>query len=94
MNYRISIYYIVDTLLLLLFVVSIFNIGYLHINKVYKKERSFLSLLLNAITVSMLTSLFVIKLNFGYIAAPNIGWFYKIPEGKTIVYPRVSPSKT
>ena len=83
-NNQISVYYIKDLILLLTLI--FFFLSSL-IRYFFKNNLGFLTLSFGFVFIILLSAYFAVSYDYGNIARSKIGWFYKMPEGKSIDYP-------
>ena len=90
---QLSIYFVSDAVLLFFVVILLFWLGVLNVEKLLKIKFSIISESLYLIVLFLLIATFSLKFHYAHISRPEVGWFYKIPAGENIIYPRNEKNK-
>lgn len=88
-NNQISVYYIRDVILLLAIIFGCTALSITTIEFVLKIDLNFFTVFLSPIFIILLSAYFAISYDYGNIARSKIGWFYKMPKGEHIGYPKI-----
>jgi len=85
---QISVYFVKDTIILLFFIFLILGLFSSFIETLLKKDFSFLSTFFGPIRILLFSAYFAVGYDYGNVSRFEIGWFYKMPIGESISYPK------
>jgi len=85
---QISVYFIKDSILLIFLTLIVLGFIKDFIESYIKKDLSFLSTFFKPIPVLLISAYFAVSYDYGNVSRSKIGWFYSMPKGESISYPK------
>lgn len=87
-DHQISVYYLVDSLFLIAFILFFLSIFSSILGGILKKDLNFLSTFFKPIGVILISAYFAVSYDYGGFSRSEIGFFYNMPKGESIGYPK------